>query len=420
MDHATLAQVKVIVEDGGGRRTCGLGAIFLADFWAFPDAALAHEQRDLAMRRLVERIAEGLRQVRGWDHPVALFQELDDYFGLWADQVAAELFPGRAIPRLAQLVCASPFDAAVHDAFGRQYERNVFRAYGRDIPGNEVARYLGPEYGDRCFADYLLPAPTPRLPIFHLVGGLDPIWEEDGRENADGQRSLKSWIREDGLSCLKVKLTGKDLDWDLHRLCEVDAAAAEYVTAPRYFLTADLNEQAPDQAYVLELLLKFRERAPRGFENLLYVEQPTHRDLRKYPVRMHDVARLKPVFADESLDHPSIIDMLPELGWSGIALKTCKGQSHTLLALAIAERHGLRYSIQDLTNPGLAHLHAVLLGSWTRPVMGIEYNSRQYFPHVSVQVKARHPSAFTVREGTVDTRSVQGVGLGSGMSELFD
>ena len=39
--------------------------------------------------------------------------------------------------------------------------------------------------------------------------------------------------------------------------------------------------------------------------------------------------------------------------------------------------------------------------------------------HVA-QVRARHPSAFTVRGGTVGTESVQGEGLGSRMDELYD
>ena len=51
------------------------------------------------------------------------------------------LFPTKAgtltlpapIPKLCTLVTASPFDAAIHDAFGKLHGRNCYRTYGPDL-----------------------------------------------------------------------------------------------------------------------------------------------------------------------------------------------------------------------------------------------------------------------------------------------
>ena len=57
---------------------------------------------------------------------------------------------------------------------------------------------------------FFVETPENRLPVWHLVGGLDPIEEEDchGDEPQDGYPvTLRDWISSDGLNCLKIKLT---------------------------------------------------------------------------------------------------------------------------------------------------------------------------------------------------------------------
>ena len=45
-----------------------------------------------------------------------------------------------------------------------------------------------------------------------------------------------------------------------------------------------------------------------------------------------------------------------ELGWTGVALKTCKTQTGALLFLCWAKAHGMDLMVQDLTNPMLAQV----------------------------------------------------------------
>ena len=85
-----------------------------------------------------------------------------------------------------------------------------------------------------------------------------------------------------------------------------------------------------------------------------YVEQPTPRDLGAYTDTLHDVAARVPVVVDESLDDLENLDWIHRLGWSGLAVKTCKGHTHSLLAYCWGRYHRLYLTLQDLTNPGLA------------------------------------------------------------------
>ncbi len=56
---------------------------------------------------------------------------------------------------------------------------------------------------------------------------------------------------------------------------------------------------------------------------------------------MHRVGRLKPVVIDESLTDFEILKIARQLGYSGIALKACKGQTESLLMAAAARHYGM-------------------------------------------------------------------------------
>ena len=129
------------------------------------------------------------------------------------------------------------------------------------------------------------------------------------------------------------------------------------------YLTADTNEMCASPEYIVEMLRRLRERSPECYERLLYIEQPTGRDLDVDGHDMRAIAALKPVIVDESLTTVESFDRALELGWSGVALKTCKGHSSDLLFAAKAGKLGIPYSVQDLTNPSLALIHSVGLGA---------------------------------------------------------
>src|SRR4029078_13458252 len=84
-----------------------------------------------------------------------------------------------AIPKLCTLVVASPFDAAIHDALGKVHGRNVYATYGPNLLPGDLSRYLGPDFRGERLDRALLPQAQPRIPLFHSVGGLDPLEQKD-------------------------------------------------------------------------------------------------------------------------------------------------------------------------------------------------------------------------------------------------
>ena len=60
---------------------------------------------------------------------------------------------------------------------------------------------------------------------------------------------------------------------------------------------------------------------------ILYVEQPFPYDLEAHRIDVHSVSARKPLFMDESAHDWRLVRLGRELGWTGVALKTCKTQT---------------------------------------------------------------------------------------------
>ena len=116
---------------------------------------------------------------------------------------------------------------------------------------------------------------------------------------------------------------------------------------------------------------------------LLYVEQPFPYDLEADRIDVHAVSARKPLFMDESAHDWRFIRLGRELGWSGVALKTCKTQTGAILSLCWAKAHGMTLMVQDLSNPMLAQISHVLLAAHAGTIMGVESNGMQFYPEAS-------------------------------------
>ena len=95
---------------------------------------------------------------------------------------------------------------------------------------------------------------------------------------------------------------------------------------------------------------------------------------------MHRAAAIKPVVIDEALVDFETFTLAREQGYSGVALKACKGQSQALLMGAAAIEYDMFLAVQDLTCPGASFLHSAGLASRVPRVTAIEGNSRQFCP----------------------------------------
>jgi L-alanine-DL-glutamate epimerase-like enolase superfamily enzyme len=386
-----------------------------------------HEAKNAALCDLLDAYAAILAAHKAFAHPIDLFVETEDELKAAAGRISRRRTPGEAMPHLAALVAASPVDHAIHDAFGNAAAADSYRLYGPEHMAHDLARHLGPDYRGVYPSQFLRQDYLPRIPVFHLVGGLDVLREKDVPADAprDGiPNSFEKWVERDGMFCLKVKLRGRDLEWDVERTLEVsriyhEVRAARRPDLPaRPHLTADTNEQCQGPEYVLEYLGKLRERSAGVYDEVLYIEQPTERDLSAHRFDMRAVARAKPVLIDESLTGPEDFRLAMELGWSGIALKSCKCLSSDLLLVPMAERAAVPYAVQDLTNPSLALIESVGLAARTRTILGVEANARQFFPAANAPESKVHPRLYEIRDGHACTESLKGPGLGYRIREI--
>ncbi len=84
-------------------------------------------------------------------------------------------------------------------------------------------------------------------------------------------------MEREGLICLKVKLRGNDLDWDVERMLEVSRVAHEVQDGcgvERLHFSADTNEQCEEPEYLIEMLHRIEEADRRTFEELLTSNSP--------------------------------------------------------------------------------------------------------------------------------------------------
>ncbi len=432
LTSVTCARVRIRVVGRDGRVADGWGETPLSVQWVWPSTS-AYGPRHAALCLFSEMLAHAWAQFADWGHPMELGHDFSTLFlpRLWEDFNASRLAGGEGqgaatlrMPWLAALVACSAFDLALHDAYGRLHSVPTYDTYRSGWMCRDLADFLSPAAGSgvdfrgREIRGFLRPQRVELLRAWHLVGGLDPVTAEDltGNEPEDGHPVLLSdWIRRDGLKCLKVKLRGTDAAWDYRRLLAVGRVAeAEGVE----WLTADFNCTVSESAYVTEILDRLRDDHPRLYGSLLYVEQPFPYELEEHPIDVHAVSARKPLFLDESAHDWTQVRRGRELGWNGVALKTCKTQTGALLSACWAQAHGMTLMVQDLTNPMLAQVTHALLAAHVPTIMGVETNAMQFYPEASAPEERVHPGLYRRREGCVRLESVRGTGFGHRMAEV--
>lgn len=406
LGNLTLAHVRVHVADRSGRESSGWGAMLLSHGWAFPGTSLTVETKDRLMRQIINHLGLQLIGSGTYGHPLDHFLTIEPELEQAVIDAGDEGFV--ELPHLASLVAWSPVDAAIHDAYGNLHGVSSYDALGPDYVTWNLGAVLGNAFEGRYLSDMLRSEPTRSLAVSHTVGAADPLTVE---EKAGAYPSLTEWIAADGAFSFKVKLKGQDLDWDTNRLIRVFELASHQVSDVRIF--GDLNEQGPSLEYIMALLDGVESRSPAAFAALDALEQPSSRQLGADAIDLSPVSALIPIVLDEGLTSLRSIDQAVALGWNGIALKACKTQSLSLLALAKATELGMHVSVQDLTNPGIALIQSLSLASRLPSIVPIESNQRQYFPDTSNPEKSAYPDVFTVQQGRSSTApGTTGLGYG--------
>ena len=397
--HAITEAVAEVEVSVGDRRATGRGSIYLSDLWAWPDPQLDHAARDAAMRRYTQTLATKLRGITGdGAHPLRLGLRLHEHVA--SDEGEANDWP----PALARSVCASPLDAAIHDAFGRALGCSAMRLYDGDVAVPESDGHFGEVGGTfEAIRSVLLSQPRTQSPAWWVVGAADDL-----------EKDVAPAVRDRGYFAFKLKIKGQDAATDAAQTAAVAAAARRWGLT-EYRLSIDSNEANPDAASVAAYLDELKRLDGEALERLELIEQPTGRDISVHAHDWREVAGRKPVMIDEGLLTLAMMSQARDQGWSGFALKTCKGHSFVLVAAAWAHAQGMLLSLQDLTNAGLAAVHAGVVAAWLPTMNGVELNSPQFTPNANDAWMDVLPGLFEPRDGRHQLPPADVVGLGSAL-----
>ncbi len=418
IDKTFLINVEVTVETHKGKHEAGFGSMPLGNIWAWPSTAVSGEKSEAAMKAFAEEVTTIALGIPHFGHPLELMYDLAEEYGHLGRQISEQMHLGEPFPKLAQLVAASALDAAVHDAFGRVHECNSYNTLSREFMNDDLTTYLDDQFKGEYLDQYTLREPQEKLPLYHLIGALDPLTAADvtTRPKDSLPVTLGEWIKQDGLTHLKIKLAGDNLEWDIDRVVKIEKVAVEAQAArncKQWYYSLDFNEKCENVEYVLAFLKKVQEQAPAAYDRIQYIEQPTSRDLKAHPeIKLHEAAKLKPIVVDEALVDYEALLLARDQGYTGVALKTCKGHSESLCLAAAAQKFGMFLCVQDLTCTGYSFLHSASLAARIPTVAAIEGNGRQYCPGPNKQYAKALPSMFKITDGTVGTGALNDIGLG--------
>ncbi len=419
VDRVTMLNVKCRVSTKAGKSAAGAASMSMGNVWSFPAPNVEYAVTLGAMKALAEKIAGITRGFTEYAHPLDVNHALEPEYVKAGTEVTRELKLPLPVPKLCVLVTASPVDAAIHDAFGKLHGRSSYAVCGRDFVRHDLAHYLNDEFRGEYLDQYIAAKAAPRVRMYHSVGASDALDRgELKRPVGDGlPETLEEWIPYNGITAIKIKLNGADLAWDVERVAAIDrvtTAAQKKRGFGDWVYSLDFNERCPNVQYLLEFEHQLKGKAASAFERVQYIEQPTARDLaadRKNT--MFEAAKLRPVVIDESLTGLDTLLLAREMGYTGVALKACKGQSDSLLMAAAAQKYKMFRCVQDLTCPGAALVHSVGIAAHVPGTSAVEANAREYVPVANAGWEKKYPGIFVVKDGWMRTDGLDRPGLGT-------
>jgi len=415
VEDVTILRSEISVTLGGSRKKVkGIGEMTMGNAWAWPSKIPSKITLKLLLE-LANRLALRVEAANLTGDPLQITHQVAAMRDSVTDELNQEFKITERIPKLAAMLAASPLEAAIHDAFGRAQGKNSFDCMTAEYLNEDLSAYLGEDFIGKYPVDYLSDKPKPTMPLYHLVGALDPLSDADikSRLNDGYPETLEEWLRSDGITHLKIKLAGNNIDWDVGRIVEVTRICEATAPERNWKLSFDFNEQCPNEDYVIDLLERIERLSNLSFQRLQYIEQPTPRDLTiRTEMTVHRIARIRPVVIDESLTDLQSLKLARQRGYTGLALKACKGQTECLLMGAAGAQYGMFTCVQDLTCVGGSFLHSAAIASRFPKVVAIEGNGRQYCPAGNQSYMKQYAPMFRVRYGTIPTELLSGEGLG--------
>jgi hypothetical protein len=392
-----------------GRRATGLAADHLPPKWFTKDPATSFRDDAQQMIAVIRQAAETGKALHPADSPFHWWQELYGKQSTWAAE--------QDIPPLLANFGVSLLERALIDAFCRSSSVSLADALHRNLFGiDDLSLNLLPKQ------------PLQSIIARHTVGLLDPITTDDipdtDRLNDGLPQSLDQCIRAYGLTHFKIKLSG-DVTLDAARLRRL--ADTLDATTPRYRFTLDGNENFHDLAPFRRLWQSLTaDPSLKPFlSNLIFVEQPLHRELALSDKVKHEMLswpNRPPIIIDESDATMTSLPRAIECGYIGTSHKNCKGIFKGIRnACLIADLRRSRpdtpwiLSGEDLSNVApIAQLQDLAVMA-NLGIEHVERNSHHYFRGLSYlpqsiqdRILEKHPDLYRRHERGFATLDIRG------------
>ena len=403
-----IAEVHMVLETTDGRsREFGCSADWPSVGWLDKRSGISAEAKMVGLLGLVEFAAECYTGESG--------SAFDSPFGLWRvcyDQILKE-GRNRGLEDLSSAFASSILERALIDAVCRIENQSFFAALGGDAlrirPGE-----VHPELRD--VTGYRAPRSEPpqRLAIRHTVGLADPITDGDlpdvDRVNDGEPETLEEYIRHDGLTHFKIKVSGEANEAIARLTCIWQTITGEGVRAP--CVTLDCNEAYADLEALERFVALLEEKLPELFARIVLIEQPLPRSMRVESDGqdvLRRIARRKPLIIDEGDGVVEAFRVAQQMGYTGVSHKNCKGVFKSLLNRMLCDRlvaSGVPaiMSAEDLTHMPFVSLHQDFAAVAALGLDNAERNAHHYFyglSHLSGQEKAaiarEYPGVYTKR-----------------------
>lgn len=425
-----LAEARLtLVRADGTSRAFGCSADWPSVGWLDKRPGLSSEEKLSGLLGLVAYAADAYAAEGGSPFASA--------FGLWRACHGQILAEGRRRGQedLSAAFASSLLERALIDAVCRIEGRTFLDALRDDTlcirPGE-----VHPELAGISGYPALPEVPQHRLSIRHTVGLADPLMEADlpaADRVSDGEpETLEAYIRQDGLTHFKVKVSG-DADEAIDRLERIWLTITSRFdpgVAPR--VTLDCNEAYTDTEALERFVAMLEEKLPDLFASIVLIEQPLPRST---DVSAGDsdalrrIALRKPLIIDEG---DGVVEAFREAlaaGYSGVSHKNCKGVFKSLLNRMLCDRMAQSgrpaiMSAEDLTHMPLVSLHQDFAVVMALGLDNAERNAHHYFygmKHLTGREKAvaadDYPGLYTrrrdewfldIRRGAVDCTAIAG------------
>ncbi|MDA2928745.1 hypothetical protein MYX84_02180 [Acidobacteria bacterium AH-259-O06] len=399
-----LGHVQLILSDDRGNKTFGCAGDGLSVRWLDKRSQLSEESKLRELVALIHHARDIYLESPTFDSP----------FEKWrtCHQQIMRVGRERGQEDLTSSFASALMERALLDAVGRLAKRPLFEMVRENRIGFQPEAIHSELEGLR-FTDHLPRGPLTRFYIRHTVGLADPITAADlpadQRVNDGEPETLEEYVRRDGISYFKVKISG-DLSWDLDRLARI------WQVIPKHSETAvtlDANEAYDDLAPFADFVDRLRSELLGLFQHILYIEQPLSRQLTHDPKAepwIRRIAQSKPVVIDESDGTLDSFKRAFAMGYAGASHKNCKGffkslLNHALIAHYNASGGQAFLSGEDLSNLPIVPLHQDFTALGILGLRHCERNGHHYYFGLSMLTDkekagvARHHRDLYVQRG---------------------